>query len=383
MIAPGRMRPLPPPMTAACDAPWCGATKGGRVMSRASCAGPESPEHRVDRRDLHRLGLAERRQQSGQPLGQHRLAGAGRTREQQVVTAGSRDLERELGVGLADDLAEVAHRLRWRWCDQGHRHLVHAAALAQGGVAPDELRDVGHRMHLHAGHEARLARVGDRDDDMPHPREGGRSHERQHPRYRTHGAVEPDLADVDDVAHDADLHEIHGGGDGDEDAEVEAGADLALSRRGQVDGDAALAHRHLLDERGCGLDAVGGLLDGRVAQTADREARQPLGELRAPVVHRQQHPGDREPRIELPLDQPERVEQPGEALEREVLRLDRHDHPVGGHQRIDGQRPERRRTVEQREGVLVTYGGERVAQTDLRAGRRGAPSSRRRGPGSR
>ena len=29
VMAPGRMRPLPPPMTAACDAPWWGATKGG------------------------------------------------------------------------------------------------------------------------------------------------------------------------------------------------------------------------------------------------------------------------------------------------------------------------------------------------------------------
>ena len=44
----------------------------------------------------------------------------------------------------------------------------------------------------------------------------------------------------------------------------------------------------------------------------------------------------------------ERVEQAGEALEREVLGLDRHDHAVGGDQRVDGQRAERRRAVEQR-----------------------------------
>ena len=36
--------------------------------------------------------------------------------------------------------------------------------------------------------------------------------------------------------------------------------------------------------------------------------------LRAVVVHRQQHPGDGQPRVELALDQRQRVEQPGEAL---------------------------------------------------------------------
>ena len=62
-----------------------------------------------------------------------------------------------------------------------------------------------------------------------------------------------------------------------------------------------------------------------------------LGELRARVVHRQQHPGDGQPRVELALDQRERVQQPGETLEREVLGLDRHDHPLRGDQRVDRQ----------------------------------------------
>ena len=109
---------------------------------------------------------------------------------------------------------------------------------------------------------------------MPHPGERRRRTSGQHAGHRPDRAVEPDLADVDDVAHDADLDELHRGGDGDEDGEVEAGADLALPRRREVDGDAALAHRHLLDERGGGLDPVGRLLDGRVAEAADREARQ-------------------------------------------------------------------------------------------------------------
>ena len=86
------------------------------------------------------------------------------------------------------------------------------------------------------------------------------------------------------------------------------------------------------------------------------------------VVHRQQHPGDGQPRVELALDERQGVEQAGEALEREVLGLDRHDHPVGGDERVDGQRAERRRAVEQHVGVGVAQRRERVAQPRLGAG---------------
>src|SRR3712207_8772959 len=58
---------------------------------------------------------------------------------------------------------------------------------------------------------------------------------------------------------------------------------------------------------------------------------------------------DRQPGVELALDQLQRVEQLGEPLEREVLRLHRHDHLVRRDQRIDRERPERRGAVEQRE----------------------------------
>jgi len=91
------------------------------------------------------------------------------------------------------------------------------------------------------------------------------------------------------------------------------------------------------------------------------------GEPGAPVVHREQHAGDREPWVELALDQREGVEQAGESLEREVLRLHRHDHPVGGDQGIDGQRPEGRRAVEQRVGEALADRGQRIAQTGLGA----------------
>jgi hypothetical protein len=52
-----------------------------RVAERARPQQPAALElagDRVDHRDLERLGRAERRQDAGQALGQHRLAGARR-----------------------------------------------------------------------------------------------------------------------------------------------------------------------------------------------------------------------------------------------------------------------------------------------------------------
>ena len=100
-------------------------------------------------------------------------------------------------------------------------------------------------------------------------------------------------------------------------------------------------------------------------------------EPRAPVVHRQDHPGDGEARVQLALDQRERVEQAGEPLEREVLGLHRHDHAVGGHERVDGERAERRRAVEQREQVALAHRAEPLAQARLGA-RRSAAARRSR-----
>ena len=69
--------------------------------------GREQPGDRVDARDLERLIGAERGQQPREPAGEHRLAGAGRPGEQQVVPAGRSELERAPGALLAADVGEV------------------------------------------------------------------------------------------------------------------------------------------------------------------------------------------------------------------------------------------------------------------------------------
>ena len=60
-----------------------------------------------DHADLQHLGRVERRQEADQPCRQHRLAGAGRADQHQVVRAGGGDLERALGGLLALDVAQV------------------------------------------------------------------------------------------------------------------------------------------------------------------------------------------------------------------------------------------------------------------------------------
>jgi hypothetical protein len=65
--------------------------------------------------------------------------------------------------------------------------------------------------------------------------------------------------------------------------------------------------------------------------------RHVLRELGAWIVHRQQHACHGEPRVELTLDQRQRVEQTRKAFEGEVLGLHGDDHAICRHQRVDGE----------------------------------------------
>src|SRR6516162_8918115 len=65
---------------------------------------------RGDHRDFEQFRRRQRRQDGRQPRGQHRLAGAGRSDHEQIVTAGGGDFERALGALLALDVLEVGER---------------------------------------------------------------------------------------------------------------------------------------------------------------------------------------------------------------------------------------------------------------------------------
>ena len=71
----------------------CGAARGTAARDQRPLR-REQARDRVDARHLERLVGVERRQDARQPAGEHRLAGARRPGEQQVVAAGGRDLER-------------------------------------------------------------------------------------------------------------------------------------------------------------------------------------------------------------------------------------------------------------------------------------------------
>src|SRR3954468_3484984 len=119
-----------------------------------------------------------------------------------------------------------------------------------------------------------------------------------------------------------------------------------LARELEVGGGAAAGGRVARDRQAeaGGLPHPDVARDGRV----EDELREVLAHLSfhvareagPAVVHGEDEPGDGEARVELALDERQRVEQLGEALEREVLGLDGHDDLVGGDERVDCDRPE-------------------------------------------
>src|SRR5438046_10389573 len=75
-------------------------------------------------------------------------------------------------------------------------------------------------------------------------------------------------------------------------------------------------------------------------------------ETRPTIEHRQDDSIDPEAGIEPLPNQLHGLEQVSEPLERIELALKRNDHPIGSDQGIDGQEPERRRTID--DDVVVT-----------------------------
>ncbi len=110
LASPGRGVPEPPPIRPASEMVWWGERKG-RSWSRPA------PARRMPA-TLWILVVsmasskAERRQDAGQPLGEHGLAGTGRADHEDVVGSGGGHFERTLGHGLAADFAEVGRRGR-------------------------------------------------------------------------------------------------------------------------------------------------------------------------------------------------------------------------------------------------------------------------------
>ena len=88
---------------------WCGERNGR--WCRSPAPGPQGSGDAVDFGGFDGLFKGERRQDAGEALGEHRLAGTGRADHQDVVDAGGGDFERAFGHGLAAHVAEVRRRI--------------------------------------------------------------------------------------------------------------------------------------------------------------------------------------------------------------------------------------------------------------------------------
>ena len=187
---------------------------------------------RVDHGNLERLGRGERRQDAGQALGEHGLAGAGRADHQQVVTAGRGHLERPLGGLLALDVLEVEGRDR----DLGQRRLgrgQHLGALEMVDQGEQGVR----RQDLDAARPGRLAALG-RRADQPALAGVGVDRRRQHPGHRADPPVQRQLAQGRVAADLVGGQDPHGDQQAERDRQVEVAAFLEQVGGRQVHGDA-------------------------------------------------------------------------------------------------------------------------------------------------
>jgi hypothetical protein len=240
----------------------------------------------LDDRHLERLVIVERRLQARYRAGEHGLARAGRSDEQQAVPSHQGDLERPPGHRLTAHLCQI----HWRvhpderftgssglpdWARDRHRDRSAGAdcpASPGPGHHPRRVIQAGDCQDLDAAHEISLRGVCDRDTHAHDARPGERRHhgqdpgdgldrpvQRELPEQRTGQAGGPDLAR---------RHE-----DADRDGEIVRGPRFAPAGGRQVDRDPARRIREAAVPDGA-ADPLASLRQRRVRQPDDMAGRQ-------------------------------------------------------------------------------------------------------------
>ncbi len=131
LTSPGRRDQLPPTTSDTMEARGCGARMGARPTSAPAGSAPPAAEWtRVTVRDSSGRSGAT----AGEPLGQLRLARAGRTDHQEMVWARSRDLDGAPTERLAAHVGEVWYRAGV-FLGRSRRHRI-PPPLQPGGAAP-------------------------------------------------------------------------------------------------------------------------------------------------------------------------------------------------------------------------------------------------------
>ena len=246
-------------------------------------AAAQQPGNRVDGAGLQRFFVGQRRQDTGQPLGQHALAGARRPHQQQIVPACGGDLQRAARLALAAHIGHVGPqpdavfvipiglggRQRFRAAQMQH-HVLGAA----GGVDGQPRR--------HGG----FGGVFRRQEQFLHALLHGGQRHGKHAGHGAQRAVQPQFPQKSALRAGGGQLAL-GGQDADEYGQVIHRAGLAYVGRGQVDGDAAgrplvmqVFHR--------AAHPLAALFHSGIRQPHQVELRQPAGKIR---LHLYQIPG--------------------------------------------------------------------------------------------
>ena len=145
----------------------------------------------MNTRDLECRVVVQERQQAGETTREHRLAGAGRSGEQQVVPARRGDLEGSTRAFLAADVGQVGNAGKHPEVVVGRRRLRRVVLAAQVG---DDLAEVPHTHRLDTGQchfRGRLERTDKMCQPCPACPLGGD----ERPGNRTQPPVETEFAE--------------------------------------------------------------------------------------------------------------------------------------------------------------------------------------------
>ena len=266
---------------------WC--AERGRDDQRPP--GKQQPSHRVDAGDLESIVRRERRQDAGQPAGEHRLARPRRARQQEVVISSGCDLECAPSTLLPADVLEIRMR-------NGRRAAVRRLKRRRFSLATQissSLGKVPQRHRLDAGKRRLRRRAGGAEEPLE-PAVARSFRSREHAAYGPHAPVQRQLADgsvpPQPLSRNLMRRREHRQGD----RQVEAGAFLSQDRRREVHGDAM--PRPLETRRGhAGANTVLRLLACAVREADDREAGQAAFDVRLhlhpPRVEADKSVGDR------------------------------------------------------------------------------------------
>ena len=222
-------------------------------------------------------------QQAGEPLRQHRLAGAGRPDHEQAQLARGRDFEGTLGRGLTLDIAQV----RQRGCGAARHGLRLEQAAGIGGIAGQErahdIEQMPCATHLQTADERGFLGAGHRQHQHARAAVRGGATQRQADRqgamHRPQLAAERELAGELE-AFEARRVDLSGcGQDAEGDRQVEATRFLRQVRRCEADGDALVVRELEAARLQGGAHALARLLHLGVGEAHQGEARQAVGEM--------------------------------------------------------------------------------------------------------